>query len=67
MLNDRKGVKFHKARAVPYALQSKVEITLLKIESDGVIQRVNVLLVRRSSWLLARRKVKTFVSAEILE
>ena len=32
VLNDSKGAKFHKARAVPYALQSKVESTLLKME-----------------------------------
>ena len=40
VLNASKGAKFHKARAVPYALQSKVESTLLKMEKDGVIQRV---------------------------
>ena len=40
VLNDSKGAKFHKARVVPYALQSKVESTLLKMEKDGVIQRV---------------------------
>ena len=40
VLNERKGAKSHKARAVPYALQSKVENTLLKIEKDGVIERV---------------------------
>ena len=40
MLNESKGAKFHKARVVPYALQSKVESTLLKMEKDGVIQRV---------------------------
>lgn len=67
VLNDRKGAKFHKDRAVPCALQSKVEITLLKMENDGVIQGVNLLLVRCPPWLLARRKVKTFVCAEILE
>ena len=35
-----KGAKFHKARTVPYALQSKVENTLLKMEKGGVIERV---------------------------
>ena len=40
VLNESKGSKFHKARAVPYALQSKVENTLLKMEKDGVIERV---------------------------
>ena len=40
VLNDSKGAKFHKARAVPYALQFKVESILLKMEKDGVIQRV---------------------------
>ena len=40
MLNESKGAKFHKARPVPYALQSKVESTLLKMERDGVIGRV---------------------------
>ena len=40
MLNASKGAKFHKARAFPYALQSKVESSLLKMEKDGVIQRV---------------------------
>jgi len=36
VLNESKGAKFHKARAVPYALQSKVEST----QKDGVIERV---------------------------
>lgn len=40
VLNESKGAKFRKARAVPYALQSKVESTLLKMEKDGVIERV---------------------------
>jgi len=40
VLNETKGAKFHKARAVAYALQSKVESTLLKMEKDGVIERV---------------------------
>ena len=40
VLNESKGAQFHKARAVPYALQSKVENTLLKMEKDGVIERV---------------------------
>ena len=40
MLNESKGAKFHKARAAPYALQSKVESTLLKMEKDGVIEHV---------------------------
>ena len=39
VLNESKGAKFHKARAVPYALQSKVESTLLKMEKDDVIER----------------------------
>ena len=40
VLNESQGAKFHKARPVPYALQSKVESTLLKMERDGVIERV---------------------------
>ena len=40
VLNESKEAKFHKARPVPYALRSKVESTLLKIEKDGVIERV---------------------------
>lgn len=40
VLNESKEAKFHKARPVPYALQSKVESTLLKMEKDGVIERV---------------------------
>ena len=40
MLNESKEAKFHKARPVPYALQSKVESALLKMEKDGVIERV---------------------------
>ena len=40
VLNESKGAKFYKARPVPYALQSKVENTLLKMEKDGVIERV---------------------------
>ena len=40
VLNECKGAKFYKARPVPYALQSKVEKTLLKMETDGVIERV---------------------------
>ena len=39
-VNESIWAKFHKARAVPYALQSKVENTLLKMEKDGVIERV---------------------------
>ena len=40
VLNASKGAKFHKARPVPYALQSKVDSTLLKMEKDGVNQCV---------------------------
>jgi len=40
VLNESKGAKFHKARAVAYALQSKVETTLLKMEKGSVIERV---------------------------
>ena len=40
VLNESREAKFHKARPVPYALQSKVESTLLKMEKDGVIERV---------------------------
>ena len=40
VLNECKGAKFYKARPVPYALQSKVEKTLLKMETDEVIERV---------------------------
>ena len=40
VLNESKEAKFHKARPVPYALQSKVESALLKMEKDGVIERV---------------------------
>jgi len=40
VLNESKGAKFHKTRAVPYALRSKVESTLLKMERDGVIEPV---------------------------
>ena len=40
VLNESKGAKFHKAKAVPHALQSKVESTLLKMEKDDVIERV---------------------------
>jgi len=40
VLNESKGAKFHKARAVAYALQSKVESTLMKMEKDGVNERV---------------------------
>ena len=32
VLNESKRAKFHIARGVPYALQSKVESTLLKME-----------------------------------
>ena len=38
VLNESKEAKFHKARPVPYALQSKVESALLKMEKDGVIK-----------------------------
>lgn len=31
-LKESQGAKFHKARPIPYALQSKVESTLLKME-----------------------------------
>ena len=40
VLNESRQAKFHKARPVPHALQSKVESTLLKMEKDGVIERV---------------------------
>ena len=40
VLNESKEAKFHKARPVPYALQSKVESALLKMEKDGVIEPV---------------------------
>ena len=39
-LKVNKEPKFHKARSVPYALKSKVETALLKMERDGVIDRV---------------------------
>ena len=41
VLNESTGAKFHKARPVPYALQKRVENTLLKMEKDGVIERVS--------------------------
>ena len=41
VLIESKEAKFHKARPVPYALQSKVENALLKMERDGVIERVS--------------------------
>ena len=41
MLNESKEAKFHQARPVPYALQSKVENALLKMERDGEIERVS--------------------------
>ena len=40
VLNESKEAEFYKARPVPYALQSKVESTLLKMEKDGVIERL---------------------------
>ena len=40
VLNASTGAKFHKARPVPYALQNRVEKALLKMETDGVIERV---------------------------
>ena len=40
VLNESKEATFHKARPVPYALQSKVDSALLKMEKDGVIERV---------------------------
>ena len=39
-LKVNKEPKLHKARSVPYALKSKVETALLKMERDGVIDRV---------------------------
>ena len=41
VLNKSTGAKFHKARPVPYALQKRVENALLKMEKDGVIERVS--------------------------
>ena len=40
VLNESKEAKFHKARPVPYALQSEVENASLKMEKNGVIERV---------------------------
>ena len=41
MLNESKEGEFYKARPVPYALQSKVENAFLKMERDGVVERVS--------------------------
>ncbi|CAB3989970.1 Transposon Tf2-9 poly, partial [Paramuricea clavata] len=41
VLNESKGAKFHKARPVPYAIQTRVESALLKMEKDGVIERIS--------------------------
>ena len=41
VLNESTGAKFHKARPVLYALQKRVENALLKMEKDGVIERVS--------------------------
>ena len=41
VLNESTGAKFHKARPVPYVLQKRVENALLKMEKDGVIERVS--------------------------
>ena len=41
VLNESTGAKFHKARPVPYALQERVENAFLKMEKDGVIERVS--------------------------
>lgn len=40
LLKESQGAKFHTARPIPYTLQSKGESTLLKMERDGVIERV---------------------------
>ena len=41
VLNESKGAKFHKARPVPYAIQTRVESALLKMEKNGVIERIS--------------------------
>ena len=41
ILNESTCAKFHKARPVSYALQKRVENALLKMEKDGVIERVS--------------------------
>ena len=41
VLNESKGAKFHKARPIPYAIQTRVESALLKMEKDGVIERIS--------------------------
>ncbi|CAB4033550.1 Hypothetical predicted protein, partial [Paramuricea clavata] len=41
VLNESKGAKLHKAPPVPYAIQTRVESALLKLEKDGVIERIS--------------------------
>ncbi|CAB4043277.1 uncharacterized protein K02A2.6-like, partial [Paramuricea clavata] len=41
VLNESKGAEFHKARPVPYAIQTRFESALLKMEKDGVIERIS--------------------------
>ena len=41
VLNESIGAKFYKARPVPYTLQNRVENALLKMEKNGVIEKVS--------------------------
>ena len=41
VLNESKETKFHKARPVPYDLQKQVKSAILKMEKDGVMERVS--------------------------
>ena len=59
---------FHRARKVPYAIQSKVEETLNQMESDGIILKVKTSscaapIVQSKS----KRSLATFASVVILE
>ena len=41
VLNESKETKFHKARPVPYDFQKQVKSAILKMEKDGVMERVS--------------------------
>ena len=57
---------FHRAREVPYAIQSKVEETLNQMESDGIILKVKTSSCAHQLYQ-SKRSLATFASVVILE
>ena len=60
VLDESKRAKFHKARPVPYAIQTRVESALLKMEKDGVIERISSAVSAAPIVTVGKRTVMKF-------